>query len=104
MRRMAAAEPAISGSTVRQQVAARHVDGPQLLGTTYFTLVPEARLELARDRSRRILSPLRIPFHHSGVPRISSQERAQATPARSVRSAYICHSFQSANPQPRPTP
>ncbi len=29
-------------------------------------LVPEARLELAHPLGRRILNPLRLPFHHSG--------------------------------------
>ncbi len=28
--------------------------------------MPEARVELARGRPRRILSPLRLPFRHSG--------------------------------------
>jgi len=30
-------------------------------------LVPLARLELARDCSPRILSPLRLPFRHKGI-------------------------------------
>ena len=34
-------------------------------------MVPEARLELARGCPRWILSPLRLPFHHSGVRRRS---------------------------------
>jgi hypothetical protein len=29
--------------------------------------VPEARVELARGCPRRILSPLRLPFRHSGL-------------------------------------
>jgi hypothetical protein len=29
--------------------------------------VPEARVELARGCPRRILSPLRLPFRHSGA-------------------------------------
>ena len=30
-------------------------------------LVPEARLELAQGCPYRILSPARLPFHHSGT-------------------------------------
>ena len=30
-------------------------------------LVPEARLELAQGCPYRILSPARLPFHHSGI-------------------------------------
>jgi hypothetical protein len=30
-------------------------------------LVPEARLELAQGCPYRILSPARLPFHHSGM-------------------------------------
>ena len=32
-------------------------------------MVPEARLELAQGCPYRILSPARIPFHHSGTER-----------------------------------
>lgn len=31
--------------------------------------MPEARVELARGCPRRILSPLRLPFRHSGLLR-----------------------------------
>jgi hypothetical protein len=31
-----------------------------------FEIMPEARVELARGCPRRILSPLRLPFRHSG--------------------------------------
>ena len=30
-------------------------------------LVPRARLELAHPYGRRILNPLRLPFHHQGI-------------------------------------
>lgn len=35
-------------------------------------MVPAARLELARDYSPRILSPLCLPFHHAGGEKIKA--------------------------------
>ena len=38
---------------------------PAQCGTKY-SMVPEVRFELTRCLHRRILSPLRLPFRHSG--------------------------------------
>lgn len=35
-------------------------------GALFACMVPEVRFELTRYRYRRILSPLRLPFRHSG--------------------------------------
>jgi hypothetical protein len=37
-------------------------------------LVPEERLELSRGYPHRILSPARLPFHHSGTRDIINNE------------------------------
>jgi hypothetical protein len=36
-------------------------------------LVPEERLELSRGYPHRILSPARLPFHHSGTRFIDNE-------------------------------
>jgi hypothetical protein len=41
--------------------------------------VPEARVELARGCPRRILSPLRLPFRHSGAVESSSGSESEAS-------------------------
>src|SRR3954469_9856922 len=64
--------------------------------------VPEARVELARGCPRRILSPLRLPFRHSGRGQISSGEGGDAS---RVRTRYILPSHSHEHPvavvQPR---
>ena len=46
-------------------------------GSDYIGLVPVAGLEPARHRWRWILSPLRLPFHHTGVYRSIITEPAK---------------------------
>ena len=51
--------------------------------------MPEARVELARGCPRRILSPLRLPFRHSGYgDKINGPDRARTPLALQVRTSH----------------
>lgn len=43
-------------------------------------MVPRAGLEPAQVKTRRILSPLRLPFRHPGTDKISSLQMLEAAP------------------------
>ena len=59
---------------------------PKALSSGFY-LVPEERLELSRGYPHRILSPARLPFHHSGtrdidnerVPGMQERRRSERT-------------------------
>ena len=52
-------------STKRQMIRTHPpLGGP---GSDHFHLVPVTGLEPVRHRWRWILSPLRLPFHHTGI-------------------------------------
>ena len=70
-------------------------------------LMPEARFELARGCPRWILSPLRLPFRHSGhcLTYTSTRfEGIRVTFALSPRSALLARSSSLARHPDRPTP
>ena len=51
----------------RLRIAARIEKSPKPIGTQgFWTMVPVTGLEPVRHRWRWILSPLRLPFHHTG--------------------------------------
>ena len=50
------------------KIASSKRKSPKPLGNTgILDLVPVTGLEPVRHRWRRILSPLRLPFHHTGM-------------------------------------
>ena len=53
-------------SAIRTRLSADFLFGINIFSPEFIIMVPERRLELLRGRPRRILSPLRLPFRHSG--------------------------------------
>ena len=65
--------------------------------------VPEARFELARGCPRRILSPLRLPFRHSGAPERYTASAARP-PAAALRFAALTPERSARPPTPERSP
>lgn len=51
----------------RTRVSSALISKGSIAGAPFDRMVPEVRFELTRYRYRRILSPLRLPFRHSGA-------------------------------------
>lgn len=51
----------------RTRVSSALISKGPIAGAPFVRMVPEVRFELTRYRYRRILSPLRLPFRHSGI-------------------------------------
>ena len=51
----------------RTRVSSALISKGPIAGAPFVRMVPEVRFELTRYRYRRILSPLRLPFRHSGT-------------------------------------